>query len=102
MRVATSDMEAHAHVYHNVNCTRTGILVRIAWARSCMKVAVPNVIGIARGVTHHAHARRFNRIKQHVHRLTINLLKKTLHTRNGSHATRPHLNEVQVDVRTPT
>ena len=75
MRAAPSDMEAHAHVYHNLNCTRTGILVQIAWARSCMKVLVSNGIGTVRGVTHHAHARRFNRIKQHVHRLTIKLFE---------------------------
>ena len=63
MRVATSDMEAHTRVYRNLNCTPTGFLVRIAWARCCMKVAVPNVIGTVTGVTHHAHTPKFQREK---------------------------------------
>ena len=46
----------HALVYHNLKCTLTGILVRIAGARSCIKVVVPNVIWMVRDVAHHAYA----------------------------------------------
>ena len=57
-RVATSDLAAHTLV-HNLNCTLTGILVRIAGARSCVKVVVPDVIWTVRNVAHHAHAPTF-------------------------------------------
>ena len=58
-RVATSDLVVHIRVYHNPNCTLTGILVRIAGARSCIIVVVPSVIGTVRDVAHHAHAPTF-------------------------------------------
>ena len=58
-RVATSDLAVHTRVYHNLNCSLAGILVRIAGARSCINVVVPNVIGTIRDVAHHAHTPTF-------------------------------------------
>ena len=58
-RVATSDLAVHKRVYRSLKCTLTGILVRIAGARSCIKVFVPNVIWTVRDVAHHAHAPTF-------------------------------------------
>ena len=72
-RVATSDLAEHTRVYHNPNSTVTGILLRIAGARSCVKVVVPNVIGTVRDVTHQAHT-PFNGIKQ-LHRLIMKLFE---------------------------
>ena len=63
-RVATSsDLAVHTLLYHSLKRTLTGILLRIAGARSCIKVVVPNVIWTVRDVAHHAHAPTFKRDK---------------------------------------
>ena len=86
-RVATSDLAEHTRVYHNPNSTVTGILLRIAGARSCIKVVVPNVIGTVRDVAHQAHT-PFNGIKQ-LHRLIMKLFENFTHLEWEPHDSAP-------------
>ena len=58
-RVATLDLAVHTRVYHNLNCTLAGILVRTVGARSFINVVVPNGFGTVRDVAHHAHTPTF-------------------------------------------